>query len=217
MEQFKKKLKFSLTLLAAFIIWTLLLCYVDVKNIGPQNSTVGLSTINHFVHNLTGVNLTLYVITDWLSLIPLGICAGFAVMGMLQWYRRKQLLRVDFSILVLGGFYLVVMFVFLLFEILIINYRPILIDGCLEASYPSSTTMLTLCVMCSTMLQLKSRIKHQQPKCVLMLAFNSFTVFMVIGRFLSGVHWFSDIVGGCLLSAALIALYDAVCSLEQKP
>ena len=127
-------------LLAAFVLWTVLVCFVDVRAIGPRQSSVGFATLNGYIHNLTGVNMSLYVITDWLGLVPIGVAFGFAVLGLVQWIKRKSLLKVDRSILALGGFYIVVMAVYILFEIVVINYRPTLIDGYLEASYPSSTT-----------------------------------------------------------------------------
>ena len=37
----------------------------------------------------------------------------------------------------------------------------------------------------------------------------AFIVFVVGGRMISGVHWISDIVGGALLSAGLVATYYA--------
>ena len=103
--------------LAAFLVWTVVIQFVDVQVIGPQGSAVGLATVNRFVHNLTGVHMALYTITDWLSLVPLAFVIGFALLGLVQWTKRKRLLNVDRNLLVLGGFYLVVMTVFALFEV----------------------------------------------------------------------------------------------------
>ena len=206
----RKKLGIFLGLLVAFMLWTVAVCLVDVKVVGPQNTSVGFADLNCFFHNLTGVNFLLYHITDWLGLVPVGVCMSFAVFGLVQWIRRKSICKVDFSILALGGFYVVTMAGYLLFEHVVINYRPVLICGFLEASYPSSTTMLTLCVMPTAAMQLNTRIKNSIFRKCIIIGIMAFTVFMVIGRFLSGVHWFSDIVGGVLLSAALVAMYAFV-------
>lgn len=116
--------------------------------------------------------------------------------------------------LVLGGFYIIVMALYLLFEVFVINYRPVLIDGHLEASYPSSTTMLVLCVIPTAMMQLNSRILNQTFRKVILGFLVIFTAFMVIGRLISGVHWFTDIVGGILLSTGLVVLYHFVSTLS---
>ena len=196
-------------MLAVFILWTAAVCVVDVQPIGPQGSAVGFAAINGYFHDLTDVHMRLYTITDWLGLVSLGTAMGFALLGLVQWIRRKRLLKVDRSILVLGGFYLVVMAVFVFFEQFVVNYRPVLIEGILEASYPSSTTMLVLCVMPTAAMQLWDRIqKGVLRRCVISLI-TVFAVFMVVGRLASGVHWLTDIVGGCLLSAGLVMLYDA--------
>ena len=187
---------------------------MDVQAIGPQGSTVGLATINKFVHDLTGVHLSLYTVTDWLGLVPIGCALGFAVLGFSQWIKRKHLRYVDYDLFVLGGFYLTVMAVYGFFETVVVNYRPVLIGGYLEASYPSSTTLLVLCIMPTAIRQLNSRIeKEMLRKCVSLLIM-AFTVFMVIGRLVSGVHWVTDIVGGALLSAGLVRMYQAVSKLE---
>lgn len=214
MELFRKKIATALITFAAFLVWTVAVCCVDVQAIGPNGSVVGSATINQFVHELIGVHLTLYVLTDWLSLIPLGICVCFALSGLLQWIKRKQLCSVDFDLFVLGGFFAAVMAAYLLFEVIIINYRPVLINGVLEVSYPSSTTMLVLCVMTTAALQLKTRMKNHRLRKYMLLAITAFSLFMVVGRLISGVHWFSDIVGGVLLSAALIQLYAAFIHLK---
>lgn len=206
----RKKLGISLGLFAAFVLWTVAVCLVDVKAIGPQSSSVGFACVNGFFHRLTGVNFLLYHITDWLGLIPVGVCMGFAVFGLVQWIKRKSICKVDFSILALGGFYMLTIAGYMLFEKVVINYRPVLISGILEVSYPSSTTMLALCVMPTAAMQLNSRIKNKIFRKCIIIGIMAFTVFMVIGRFLSGVHWFTDIVGGVLLSAALVAMYDFI-------
>jgi undecaprenyl-diphosphatase len=124
-----------------------------------------------------------------------------------QWIQRRNILKVDGSILALGGFYIVVIAVYVLFENVVINYRPTLIEGYLEVSYPSSTTMLVTCVMPTAMMQLRERIKNGTArKCVLAVC-AVFIVFMVVGRLVSGVHWLTDIIGGLLVSVGLVALY----------
>ena len=157
--------------------------------------------------------MTLYVITDWLSILPLCFILGFAVLGLVQWIKRRRILAVDLSILALGVFYIVVLALYLFFETVVINYRPVLIDGYLEASYPSSTTMLVLCVMPTAIMQLKSRIKNRVLARLVLALIIGFTAFMVIGRLVSGVHWFTDIIGGALLSSGLVMTYYSIVKL----
>ena len=193
--------------LLAFALWTVLVCLVDVRSIGPCGSAVGFATLNAFAHELTGVHMSLYIITDWLGLVPIAVAFGFAILGLAQWVSRKSILKVDRSILILGVFYLVVMACYFLFEFVVINHRPVLINGMLEASYPSSTTMLVLCVMPTAAIQLHKRIQHVAAGRCAVLAIAFFILVMVIGRLLSGVHWLTDIVGGVLFSAGLVGLY----------
>ena len=199
----------SLSLLA-FVAWTVLVCIVDVAAIGPRGSSVGFSSLNRFVHELTGTNMTLYTITDWLGLVPIAVAFGFAVLGLIQWIKRKSLLSVDRSIFVLGCFYIAVIAVFVFFELVVINYRPVLIEGYLEASYPSSTTMLVMCVMPTAMMQLCERIKNSTFKKIVFVFVVSFVSFMVAGRIISGVHWISDIIGGALVSTGFVLIYYAL-------
>ena len=212
----KKYLIVGLCLMAAFVLWTAAVCLVDVQPIGPQDSAVGFAAINGAFHAMTGVHMALYNITDILSVIPLGCVVAFGMLGLVQLIRRKDLRKVDGDILVLGGFYIVVLAFFCLFEVLDINYRPVLIEGVLEASYPSSTTMLALCVMPSVMLQLRRRMKDGAAKRCTQAVLFVFTAFMVIGRLISGVHWLTDIIGGALLSAGLVLLYDSISCMEEK-
>ena len=212
----RRKLYAALALLGGFLFWTIAVCLVDVQAIGPNGSAVGFAAVNGTFHRLTGVHLPLYVLTDWLSLIPVGIAVGFALLGAVQWIRRKKLRHVDFNILALGGFYVLLAAAYLFFECVVINYRPVLIEGVLEASYPSSTTLLVLCVMGTAMLQFKERIQQKTLRKWVLILCAAFTIFMVVCRVISGVHWLSDIVGGVLLSSALIQLYRFLCAFQKK-
>ena len=194
-------------LLAAFLIFTILVQCIDVQPIGPNGSLVGFAAVNGRFHALTGVHWTLYYLTDRLELAAIGIAFSFAVLGLLQLIRRRSLREVDRSILILGVFYLAVIAAYLFFEAHAVNYRPVLIESVLEASYPSSTTVLVLCVHVTAMMQLRARMPRGATRTIVLWLLGAFTVFMVLARLVSGVHWLTDIVGGILLSAALVLLY----------
>lgn len=206
MKTRSKQLWASVTLLAGFGLWTVLLRWVDVRPIGPMGSRVGFATLNGLFHRFTGVHMTLYTVTDWLGLIPIGIALGFALLGLCQWIRRRRLMAVDRDIRLLGIFYLSVMAVFLLFEVAVVNYRPVLIEGVLEASYPSSTTLLVTCIMPTAMTRLRRRIRTPARRGWILWGMAIFTLLTVAGRLLSGVHWLTDIIGGGLVSGGLVLL-----------
>ena len=202
-----KKFWMAIGLLSTFVLWTVAVRFVDVAPIGPDGSVVGFAALNGWFRHLTGVHMSLYVLTDWLGLVPVAVCFAFAVLGLCQWVRRKNIAKVDGDLLLMGGFYVLVLAAYLLFESIVINYRPVLIEGVLEASYPSSTTLLTLCVMPAALVWLHRRTAPRWMAAVMVL----FTVFMVFGRLFSGVHWLTDIIGGGLLGGGLTALYAASC------
>lgn len=212
----KKTMYLSIGLIMTFVVWTILVLLVDVAAIGPLGSMVGFSFVNGYFNALTGVHMELYVLTDWLGLVPITVMFGFAMLGLFQWVNRKNIFKVDYNILLLGVFYLVLLGCYFLFEEVVINYRPTLINGYLEVSYPSSTTLLTLCVMPTAAMQLKWRIQNAMFRRCVVTVIVLFTVFMILGRLLSGVHWLSDIIGGGLLGAGLDALYIAVCKLNDR-
>ncbi len=216
MKQHKRYFGISFGFLAAFLIWTVLVKFVDVQAIGPGGSLVGFGGLNGWFHNLTGVHMEIYDLTDLVSLFPLALVGCFGLFGVWQLIKRKSLLKVDWDILALGGFFILVMGAFLFFEVMVINYRPLLIEGKLEASYPSSTTMLAMSVFPVVMLQLQSRIQNKWLRRAVLFFLGAFMAFMVIGRLISGVHWLTDIIGGALLSIGLVLLYAAMVKLLNE-
>lgn len=163
-----------------------------------------------------GVHMTLYTITDWMGLVPIVVCLIFAGIGLVQLIKRRSLFKVDSDIIILGVYYGIVILAYSIFEIIPINYRPILIEGVMEASYPSSTTLLILCVMPTLIEQIQRRLTCVATKRIITITVIAFSVFMVIGRLISGVHWFTDIVGGVILSMGLFTIYKAVVMLSTK-
>ena len=203
----KKHLWTGIGFLLAFLLWTALIRCIDVQAAGPSGTTVGFAAFNLWFHHLTGVHMTIYTITDWLGLVPIAVCLGFGLVGVFQLIRRKSLIRVDPDILLLGLYYVLVILAYLIFEMIPINYRPILIGGALEASYPSSTTLLVLSVMPTLKLQIDRRTDKPLVRNVTGLFVIAFSAFMVIGRLIAGVHWATDIIGAVFLSAGLFLLY----------
>lgn len=214
----KSKVTFfsGLIFIMLFIVWTFAVVLVDVKPVGVNGTSVGFATINTWFHNLTKVNMTLYNITDWAGLVPVFICMVFGMLGLFQLIKRRSLLKVDFDIIVLGIYYVIVILGYLVFEMIPINYRPILINGFMEASYPSSTTLLVLSVMPTVVFQCNKRLQSQKTKKLIELITIIFSLFMVVGRLASGVHWLTDIIGSCFLSAGLFYIYKAVVLLNKN-
>ena len=215
--KWKKLLGAGTGLLLVFVLWTVLIQCVDVQAVGPRETGVGFASWNVRFHQRTGVNMMLYTVTDWLGLVPILICGCFGIMGFSQWIRRRKLLKVDPDILILGVYYLVVISGYVFFEMVPINYRPILIDGQLEASYPSSTTLLVLSVMPTLKFQTDRRCGKRSLRHLATAFTVLFSMFMVIGRLIAGVHWLTDILGSVLLSTGLYLLYcSAVSYADQK-
>lgn len=216
----KRKIKVTffsgLIFIMLFIVWTFAVVSVDVKPVGVNGTSVGFATLNLWFHNLTKVNMTLYNITDWLGLVPVFICMVFGMLGLFQLIKRRSLLKVDFDIIVLGVYYVIVILGYLVFEMIPINYRPILINGFLECSYPSSTTLLVLSVMPTVIFQSNKRLQNPKIKKTTVFVTIIFSLFMVVGRLASGVHWLTDIIGSCFLSAGLFYIYKATVLLNKN-
>ena len=177
---------------------------VDVQPIGPKNSEIGFATLNKAVNDLFGTHSIWYNITDWLGVAAILIAFGFACLGLYQLISRKSLKKVDADLYLLGAFYAVIMGVYVFFEICIINYRPIILYKDLEASFPSSHTMIVLCIMSTAIFQFNRRIHNNIVKKAVNGASILLIAITIIGRLISGVHWFTDILGGLLIGTSLL-------------
>jgi hypothetical protein len=62
---------------------------------------------------------------------------GFAVLGLCQLVKRKSIRKVDFRILLLGAFYMIVIALYLFSEFVVIHYRPVMLSQSLETAYPT--------------------------------------------------------------------------------
>lgn len=203
----KKNILMCVLLVLISIIYTLLVKYVDTSIIGPNGSVVGFSSLNSFVFNLTGNNMTLYKITEILGIIPILIALMYAIIGLIQVIDRKSL-KVDKELIALGILYIIVILIYVFFEKCIINYRPVLIDGILEASYPSSHTLLSICICGSALLINKYLFNNKKIYKYINIISIISMVLIVIGRLLSGVHWASDIIGSIIISITLLKILE---------
>ena len=215
MNNKKRNFLISGILLLIAITFTILVKVVDVKQIGVNNSSIGFATLNQFIFETTGVNMIWYHITDWLGLIPVFMAIVYAFIGLIQFIKRRSIFKVDKEIILLGLYYIIVIALYVFFEKVIINYRPILMNGFLEASYPSSHTLMTICICGSSILINKKLFNNKITKVINYLSIIIITI-TVVGRLISGVHWYTDIKGGILISSGLLMTFYSLLSIINK-
>ncbi|MBR2366613.1 MAG: phosphatase PAP2 family protein [Oscillospiraceae bacterium] len=208
MKNGKKLIWISLLFFLLFAAFTAIVMTVDVQRIGPEETSVGLATFNGAYAKTVGYRDGWYRLSELTGTLSLLTAAAFSLWTLIQMIRRRGIFRAEKRLLLLLGFYALVAVIYVLFDHLVINYRPVILDEGLELSYPSSHTLLAMCVMGTAAVQLGVRFAERKAirnltvcTCVLLL------VLTVVGRALSGVHWLTDIIGSILLSAALVFLY----------
>lgn len=216
-----KKVSFKKPLIwfVIFAIFTALVKIIDVQPVGPDGSMVGFARINKGIWDKIGVSTDFYNITQFLGIVAIGICLCFAILGLDQLIKRKQLHYVDSKIIAMGIYYIIVMAFYALFMFVAVNYRPVFINNePLEPSYPSSHTMLALTVVAAFVMYNDNfrNVKKKIDRIVFTVFAYVFGVVTVIGRLLSGVHWFTDIIGSVILSIAIIELYQPLCQVIQN-
>ena len=88
-------------------------------------------------------------------------------------------------------------------------------NGFLEASYPPSHTLMTICICGSSILINKKLFNNKITKVINYLSIIIITI-TVVGRLISGVHWFTDIIGGILISSGLLMTFYSLLSIINK-
>ena len=215
MNNKKRNFFISTILILLAVVFTIFVKVVDVKPIGVNESSIGVASFNQVVFKTIGVNMIWYHITDWLGLVPIFIAMIYAFIGFIQLIKRKNIFNVDKEIMILGLFYIVVISLYIFFEKFIVNYRPILMNGFLEASYPSSHTLMTICLCGSSIIVNRKLFNNKIAKFVNILSL-VIVLITVIGRLLSGVHWFTDIIGGIFIGVALLMTLYSVLDVVKK-
>ena len=219
MKDSKKYLISSIILVTIAVVFTMLVKCVDVGAIGPDGSKVGFQAINDFLKNLFPFNSTMYKITKYAGFIPIILGVFYAFTALMQLIKTKSIKKVDKRLIALGVFYVVVLAVYVLFEKVVINYRPVIIDvkEGLEASYPSSHTVLALCFCASSLMISKYYFKDKTIRKIVDIITWLLMVFIVLGRIIAGCHWIRDIFGGIIISLALLnILYMVLIKLDEK-
>ena len=212
----KRNFIISTILILLSVVFTILVKVVDVKPVGVNETNIGFASINQFVFKTIGVNMIWYYITDWLGLIPVFTAMIYALIGCVQLIKRKSIFKIDKEIIILGLFYIIVISIYVFFEKVIVNYRPILMNGFLEASYPSSHTLMTIC-LCGSSIMVNRRLFDNKIVKFVNVVLVVIILITVIGRLISGVHWFTDIVGGmCISMALLMVLYSTMQTIKKK-
>lgn len=211
MPRYEKKGRSELiagtVLLLLFLLLILVLKTVDVQPIAPDGSPVGLAGLNNAFRTLIDTHPVWSTITELLGGIALVTAGGFACLGFFQLFTRRSFRKVDADLYMLAALYILTVMFYLFFEICIVNYRPVLLDGTPEASFPSSHTVLAISIMGSAVFQFKRRIRNRTVKSIVVPVCAAILFMTVLGRALSGVHWLTDIIGGILLGTALCLLY----------
>ena len=193
-----------------FIIFTILIKVIDVQPAGAEASLIGFASLNTAIFNMLGTNELCYKLTQCFGIIAIFTAGIFAVLGLIQLIQRKNLMKVDREILMAGIIYAIVIILYVLFEKLAINYRPLVLDEGLEASYPSTHTMLILTILGTAIPLAGKYIKNSKLSLCTKILCIAIMWLTVVLRLLSGVHWFTDILGGVLISLTLISLYKAL-------
>lgn len=197
-----------------FVIFTLLLKYINVKPAGPEDSLVGLDGLNEAL--TFSSHPFFYDLTKYLGYFALLLAVLYACTGFLQMIKRGGIAKVDKDLIALGGVYALTIVVFVFFEFVVINYRPVMMAEGLEASYPSTHTMLSIVVFLTSIHLARKQIKNKKLQNAAVIVCIALTVIAVAGRLISGVHWFTDIVGAVIISASLVLLFYALISLIKE-
>ena len=211
MNSVKRDFKRPLVMLVVTILFSVLTFVVDRKPIGYDGTSVGFSSINGLFAGSFGYNPVMDTLSDIAMYLSFLVVAAFAFIGVMQLIKGKSLSKVDKAIIGLGILYVIVAVLYVAFDKIPINYRPILQPGEteLETSFPSTHTLVICSVLGSAIVAVKRLFRNETTVRVLKIAFCAVMIIGVCARLFSGVHWLTDILAGILFSLTLVSLYTA--------
>ena len=215
-----KNIIITSSLFVLFLIFTILTKFINVAAIGPENSRIGFAELNNSINKGINANDIWDKLGDIFMLIALALAAFYVVIGIIQLVKRKKLFKVDKEILVLAIIYSMLAIIFVFFEIVVINYRPILVDGALEASYPSTHTLIVCTIMPISIILAHKYLQNKYLKLITDIFAIISILFSAVSRLLSGMHWFTDVIGAILISAVLVMTYYTlikICNKDNTP
>lgn len=144
-------------------------------------------------------------ITDIILITALAVLGVFAVLGLVEWIKRKSLKKVDRELLaMIPPLFLMAATYFIFDHIFILNTRP---NGSGEPSFPSSHTMATATIFLMTMLALKKYVKNKSLRIFLDVVMLILIVLVSVGRVAANMHWTSDVIGALIFSLIFVAIY----------
>jgi undecaprenyl-diphosphatase len=186
--------------------------FLDVAAIGPENTSIGFSTINWWLHNLTGVNMTWYKVSNITGYLAIAFALAVWIIAIIQLIKRKSFAKIDKEIAWASILYIVLALVYFFFKVVVINYRPIIMPGDLhvEGSFPSSHTLFAWTIYTSLIFLIKKYVTKKNLKVILEILVWLIIAVTLVGRILSGAHWGTDILGGILIGNALVIGYSAI-------
>ncbi|MBR0431578.1 phosphatase PAP2 family protein [Candidatus Saccharibacteria bacterium] len=200
------------------IIFTVLVTLIDVKLVGAGHTAVGFSAINDVIFRWLGTSTFWDKFSDYCLLFSIFIMLCFAAFGLFQWIKRKNLKKVDIDIFLLGGTYMLLFALYFIFDHIVINYRPVLEEGQLINSFPSSHIMCIIGVIATTIFELPRYIKSKTARVILTILLIIFMGVSAFARVASGMHWFTDVLAAIFFGLTIaFAFMGAQKYLTAKP
>lgn len=200
------------------LVYTLLVAFVDVKAIGPEGSSVGLASINAAFRDLVGQSAAFKIVSDVGFYFCVALCLFFIGLFLYQLLKRKSLLKVDRNLIALMYLYAMFIVLYLVFNsLIVVNYRPILKDGALDPSYPSTHVFLGIVAGISAIDGIFVYIKNENSRLALMIVCWVALLLSCLGRTMSGMHWLTDLLGGLIFASVCLAWYRRIwMKLEER-
>lgn len=206
-EKTKNGFLLTVILLVGFLIYTMCVMHVDAKPMGLDGTKIGFASLNVPIHQFLGFNKVFYYLSKGIGVITFVVAGFFAALTVIEMVIRKGIFKADQSLYALCVIYVLVIIAYVLFDKIAINFRPIDMGEGLEPSYPSTHTMLAVVVFVTGAIQLKYRLDESVIKKTVIIVLYALNGLMILFRMLSGVHWFTDILGGVIIGVVFISLY----------